>query len=402
MMHVVRMMIRIEAAFVIAVVIAVVVAGVLTPWPIAAAAPAEPGGETESGFLRATGVDVGLVYRSWSVEPDEGENFHLNQFVIPIHVHSLLRDNIDFSYFLDVADSALDLGPSEENRLSGVTDGKLSLNYYFPNRHYSAGLGLRLPTGESKLEPEEETVARQLAERIFGFRVKRYGEGTDVEARGGYVTALGNATVSAGASYLVKGDFQILSAVDGSENTYEPGNEFSVLATARGRAWERDCLGQVRVTTFQADRRDGEKELQEGTEIGLRLRARDERLAGVIEIEADALWKGDTDVVSAGNLPPSRDVGGSIFRLGGIFRGQVDRLTELSGRSGVSWYGETERGVGDGFLIELGPGLRRKLGADVGLGLSYTLFVGNAENGTTHLTGHDVTFTLGLGPQAGP
>jgi hypothetical protein len=380
-------------------VIAWVMTGVLAAWPAAGAPSEEPHLGTEPGFLPAgTGVDVGLAFRRWSVEPDEGEDFDLSQFVVPVYVHAMLRDNVDFSYLFNVADSELNLGPSEENQLSGITDGELSLNYYFPDGHFSAGLGLRIPTGESKLVPEEETVARLLAERIFGFRVKHYGEGPDVEGRGAYVTALSpNVTVSAGASYLLKGDFQILSLIDGTENTYEPGDEVSLLGSIRGRAWERDWLGQAQWTAYGTDLRDGVEELEEGTEVRLRLRVRDEHLAGVLEVEADALLKDETKVLSAGGLPPSRDVGGSIFRLGGIFRGQVDRRNELSGRAAVSWYGETDRGVGDALIVEVGPGLRHELGAGFGFDLGYTLFVGSAENGTIDLMGHDVIFALGMG-----
>jgi hypothetical protein len=399
--------------------ILLIATGILAALPFAgesAAQPAEAAAEPaatfplpgeaadDGGFLpRATGVEVGFNFRSWSVRPEETENFDLRQFVIPIYVYSWLRENVDFSYLLNVADSALEVGPSEKSELSGITDGKLSVNYFFPDRRFSAGLGLGLPTGESQLELEEDTVARQLAERIFGFRVKRYGEGLDVEARGTYVATFGpNAAVSLGASYLVKGDFQILDPVTRSESTYEPGNELKLLATARDRALGRDWLGRLQVTTFQADHHDGEEELKEGTEVGLGLKLREERLAGTIEIEADGLWKRDTEVVSAGGLPPSRDVGGSILRLGGGFRGKLDRLTELRGRGGVSWYGETDRGVGDGFLLEFGPGLRRNLRDGIGLDLSYTLFTGSAENGTVDLGGHDITLTFGLGPQVTP
>jgi hypothetical protein len=74
----------------------------------------------------------------------------------------------------------------------------------------------------------------------------------------------------------------------------------------------------------------------------------------------------------------------------------MNRLTELSGRTGVNWYGETERGIGDGLIFEAGAELRRTLAAGFDLGLGYTLFLGNAEDQTVNLTGHDVTLSLNL------
>lgn len=359
--------------------------------------PAQVISDPEGSFFpRAAEVTSGISYRTWSIKPKEGEDFRLGQFVLPVYVHSVLHENVEISYLFNVADSDLDLGPAEGNRLSGVTDGKLALTY-FPDRHFSAGLGVRVPTGESRLEPEEETIARELAERIFGFRVKRYGEGLDVEARGGYATLLDrDLAVSAGAAYLVKGEFKVLNPIDQLENTYQPGNEFSVLAAANGRALGSDWAGRFQFTTFETDRRDGADEIQEGNEAGFRLRVRDEYLAGIVDFEVDALWKAETEIVSAGGLPPTRDVGGNILRTGGMIRSRMNRRSELSGRAGVNWYGETKRGIGDGLIFEAGVGLRRTLAAGFDLGLGYTLFLGNAEDRTIDLTGHDVTLSLNL------
>ncbi len=360
------------------------------------------GEESDTGFFpRAAEVSVGISYRNWSIKPTEGENFSVRQFVLPAYAHSVLRDDVEVSYLFNIAHSNLAAGPGETGSLSGITDGKLALNYFFPDRRFSAGLGLRVPTGKSRLDPEEEAVASQLAERIFGFRVKHYGEGTDVEMRGGFATLLGNGiAVSAGASYLMKGDFQVLSPVEQQESTYQPGNELSALASARGRAFGREWTGRVQFTSFGTDRSDGTDVIKEGSESSLRLRVRDELLFGVVEWETDALWKGDTDIVGAGGLPPTRDVSGSILRLGGAFSGRIDRLTELGGRAGVSWYGESDRGVGDGLIFELGPRLKRTLRPRLDLNLGYSLFFGHAENGTVDLTGQDVTLAFGLGIEA--
>jgi hypothetical protein len=352
--------------------------------------------EDDQGFLpRSARVSVGFDYRTWSIDQEIGEDFRLSQLVVPTFVHTALRRDVELSYLFNIADSRLDADSADEAALGGITDGKLALTYFFPDRRFSAGLGLRVPTGKSRLDPDEEVVAQQLAERIFGFRVKRYGEGTDVEVRGGAATLFdGGVSLAAGVSYLVKGDFAVVSPIDREESTYEPGNELSLLGGVGARFADRDWNGRVQFTTFAADERDGAKEIEEGAEASLRLRVRDEHLIGVIDWEGDALWKGETKVVSAGGQPPTRDVGGSILRLGGTLMSRWNQKTSIGGGGALSWYGETDRGVGDGLIFEAGPRIRRSIQDNLDLEGGYTLYLGNAEDGTVGLTGHDLTLAV--------
>jgi len=241
-------------------------------------------------------------------------------------------------------------------------------------------------------------VARVLNDRILGFRVKRYGEGLDVEARAGYATTLGTGTAVAGAfTYVIKGSFPILDPVKGTESTYEPGNEFSFMGRLRARALARDWNGEFRVAAYGQDQRDGAGEIQEGTEVELGCSVVEEHLTGIAVLDAGFLLKGNTQMLGAEGLSPVRDVGGNILRIGGGFYGKLDPRSELGGRAGLSLYGEAENGTGDGLVFEIGPRYRRDLGGGLAAGLGYTFSVGNAEDGTIDLSGHDVTATFGYG-----
>jgi hypothetical protein len=272
------------------------------------------------------------------------------------------------------------------------------LTYLLPDRRVSLGLGLRVPTGESELDPTEQAVAAILNDRILGFRVKRYGEGFDLEARAGYATVIAPGMTMAGAiSYVLKGDFPILDPVTGGESTYEPGNELSFVGRLRARAMARDWSGDLRVASYSRDQRDGADEIQEGTEVEISGSVVGEHLAGIVVLDAGFLLKGTTEVLSAAGLSPVRDVGGNILRFGGGFYGKLDARSELGGRAGLNLYGEAENGTGDGLVFEIGPRYRRELGGGLAAGLAYTLSVGDAEDGTIDLSGHDVTATFGYG-----
>jgi hypothetical protein len=352
----------------------------------------------DSGSFQADpDLEIGVNYRTWTSTLGDTEA-RLSQFVLPVFFRSNLRKNVDFSYLFNAASSELSASVAGDSRLSGVTDGKMALGYISSDQRFSAGLGFRVPTGESKLSPEEEEVALALNDRVLGFRVKRYGEGLDVELRGGYATSPNaRLALAAGVSYVAKGEFTFLSVDEDREATYEPGDEFGLTGKLRTRALAREWTAGVHMATFSVDRRDGRKEIDEGTQVGVLVTMREEHLIGIAELMAEGVWKGDTKVLSAEGFIPVRDVGGSILRLRGDFHGQPGRRSRLGGHVGASWYGENQTGTGDGFVFELGASYRRSLGRWLTAEAGYTWLTGNAEDGTVDLRGHDVLLVLGVG-----
>ncbi len=156
-----------------------------------------------------------------------------------------------------------------------------------------------------------------------------------------------------------------------------------------------------RLSFFGTDERDGEPELEEGTEIDLGGEYRREFLRGIAEVGAELVLKDETQIVGAEGVTPVRDVGGDILRFFGAFHGKLDRVSRLGGRVAYHRYAETEAGTGDGMVFELGPFYRRALGGGVGIEAGYMFLIGNAEDGTVDLTGHDVSLAVGYSPSAG-
>jgi hypothetical protein len=349
------------------------------------------------------GLQFGFHYRRWSVD-QSGATSTIDQLAVPIYALTAIRPDLDLSYLFTAASSGVSVENGAENSLSGITDGKLGLTYYFPDHHWSAGLGLRVPTGESALDPEEETVAQALNDRIFGFPVRRYGEGTDLELRTAYATSWRSGVrAAAGIAYLMKGSFPILSPTDSTgaraeDSRYEPGNELSLSGRLRFRALDGDWTAQARYATFGTDERDGSPELDEGSELGMSLLVVEEYIVGVGEFGAEFLWKGETEIASAAGVQPVRDVGGNILRLSGAFHGQLDPRSRIGGRTAFNWYGETDTGTGDGMVFEVGPFYRRTLSDRFSLEAGYTFLLGNAEDGSIDLTGHDLSVGLGFAP----
>ena len=343
-------------------------------------------------------VDVGMVFRTWGITEPTGDS-DLSQLAMPIHLHGRLRGDLDYSCLFQVATSNLDYQGGDSNSLSGPTDSKLSLTYYVPDSRFSVGAGLRVPTGESELDGGEENVARVLIDRMLGFHVKRYGEGTDLELRAGFADARGpEFAYAAGVSYLFKGSFDVRFQAGDGLASYDPGNELSAFGAARMRLGARRLDASVRLISFSVDRRDGNEELEEGRQLSLTGGLTQEMLRGTAEVLAEGVLKDDTVVFGGGEeLSPIRDVGGNILRLSGGFRGRLDRRTALGGRVSLSWFGETDAGTGDGFLFEAGPSFKRTLGQGLALRAEWLLLTGNAEQNTIDLGGQAISIGFALG-----
>ena len=342
-------------------------------------------------------AEAAVVYRGWSIQEAGGES-NLSQLAFPIFIRTELTRDLGFSYLFNTASSTLDTGGAGSNELSGVTDGKLALDYTLPDPRFSLGLGVRVPTGESILTPGEETVAGVLIDRMLGFYVRRYGEGTDIELRGGYAAAMNRGVaVSVGAAFLVKGSFDVADPAASGLSSYDPGDEFAVFGAALYHLGATSIMTRVRFAAFGTDVRDGNPELDEGNQLAIDVTASQELFRGVLDAGVELLVKDETALFGEGGLVPLRDVGGNILRINADFNARLDARTTLGGFVGLGFFGENSTGAGDGFLFEIGPHATYALSPHLNLNGRWILMTGSTEDSTIDLSGNAVSVSVGLG-----
>ncbi|MGD8394597.1 MAG: hypothetical protein PVF43_03860 [Candidatus Eiseniibacteriota bacterium] len=387
-------------------VVAIALAGLGPPVRAAADDPATRELVTERVLGRPAGVlwrlpatvETGLVYRTWSID-EPGGSSSVDQLAMPVYVRARPSGRLAFSYLFHVASSTLSFDGGDENTLSGVTDGKASVDYRLADPRFSLGAGLRVPTGPSRLDSGEENVAQVLIDRMLGFHVRRYGEGTDLELRGGFADARGrDLAFAAGLSYVLKGGFEVSDAATGMLSTYEPGNEVSLFGALRALRGPRRLDASLRYVHFQTDQRDGADELGEGQQVVLQAAVTQELTRALIRGTGELVLKDETVIYGDGEeLSPVRDVGGNILRLGTDLDARLDRRTSAGATVALTWFGATESGTGDGFQFQLGPRIARTLAPGIGLEASWTFMDGHAEENTIDLRGHALSVGIVLG-----
>ena len=115
-----------------------------------------------------------------------------------------------------------------QNKIDGISDVQLSLNYKFRKLNTALDFGVNLPTGEEGINPDYFTTSVLLAQDVFNMKLPLLGQGTNIFAGLTWAKAISDfIIVGLGTSYQIKGEYYPIT--DGSI-LYKPSNELLVTA----------------------------------------------------------------------------------------------------------------------------------------------------------------------------
>ncbi|MEE4311178.1 MAG: hypothetical protein V2J62_04860 [candidate division KSB1 bacterium] len=160
------------------------------------------------------------VYQSWTGDND----FTFSEMSVPLQAYYPFNRNASLSL---QTNQAMVNGDNLE-KLSGLTDTQLSLNYFVERVDAVLNLGLNLPSGKKALTLDEFVTSSLLSYDFYNFMVPNFGQGLNVSGGITWVRSLSDqVALGIGATYQLKGDFEPL---ENMMDKYKPGDEF--LATA--------------------------------------------------------------------------------------------------------------------------------------------------------------------------
>lgn len=249
-----------------------------------------------------------LSYRSWNIEDQTtGDKTTVRQFATRALATVDVHRNVD----LVVYGSG---GFSQDRRdvvseISGLADTKLKAYGYAWDDQLVFSLGVNIPTGVTALDDGQVKAVQAISPTVLGFRMRNYGNGTDLDLAVSLGKDLGHGwTVGGGLSYLLKGEYDL-----DTRTVYGPGNEFAATA---GADWRR---GRLLLSLDTLYRNFGEDTLgdagsfADGDQIETTVRAlwRDKSwgadvfLRHIYKQESEYVWTGppsDTRVDNGNNL----------------------------------------------------------------------------------------------------
>ena len=110
-----------------------------------------------------------------------------------------------------------------DNKLNGVSDMQLSINYKLRKFNTAFNAGINLPAGKEGIDDEKFPSSVLLCQDVFGIKIPLLGQGTNIFA--GVIWAkeiIDNLAFGVGASYQIKGKYKPIS---GENTIYKPSNE---------------------------------------------------------------------------------------------------------------------------------------------------------------------------------
>ncbi len=361
-----------------------------------------------------------LSSRSITLSKDGSPDLSVSEIVSPLTLRRPLGRDGEVSIYLSGV-AAISEGDQLESKKSGINDVELSASRMFDSGRYWLGGGLNLPLGEALVESDQVIVSSAVANRILGFRLKRFGEGLDAFVSGARAVGLSrNVVASLGAGYQYKGKYDYRKGEEGEEEekvSIKPGDEVFLSAGIEGEIprksstllWKSD----VRYRLFMKDERNGEAIYEEGDQVELLLSAglRFENKRWVTA-QAFAVVKGDgseVDGVGEGSIESmtleeylQQGLPGGVQQATLLYGQQVSDRVDATCSVSYSHFNEysfpgdepDEKLLGSANIMDAGAGVVYFLSEKRPLSVRGAFLTGSAEDGAVDMSGFDLVVTF--------
>ena len=330
-----------------------------------------------------------LSYRSWNIEDKTtGDKATVRQFATRAMGTVDVHRNVD----LVVYGSG---GFSQDRRdvvseISGLADTKLKAYGYAWDDQLVFSLGVNIPTGITALTDEQVKAVQAVSPNVLGFRMRNYGNGTDLDLAVSLGHDLGRGwTVGGGVSYLLKGEYDL-----DTSTVYGPGNEFALTA---GADWRRGRLLLSLDTLF---RNFGEDTLgdagtfSDGNQLETTLRALWREKSWGADVYLRHIYKDDSQYTW---IPPATDTrvnnGHNLWLTISPFYRLHDTVSVRALVDYVSVDQALQQPLG-AWSLGYGGGIDVRLNRNTILDLQATRLVGRSDDDTIEMSGFDVLLTI--------
>jgi hypothetical protein len=201
------------------------------------------------------------VYESWSINDSSGFSEFSN--IISLGYNPL--KNTSFGLVTRYASVSADIG-SLNNSLSGLSDLQLIVKHRLPDENLIFNGGINIPSGKTKLNPEEFIISQTISQELFSLHTPNFGQGLNAFLGATWFHPLSdNVVIGAGISYQIKSEYQPLA--DLSEK-YTPSNEISVTGGLDIKMSETQTItGNLTGIFYGSDKLDGNEIFSSGNRI---------------------------------------------------------------------------------------------------------------------------------------
>jgi len=335
-----------------------------------------------------------VVYSHWSLDDSLGTR-KIDQFTIPLGGFIPLSDNFETRFYLASSTNKLSYLEADSS-LTGLSDFRLQFSRSFSDDRFLASVGLNLPVGKKKLDPNEErAIIDVLSKNYLTFPIRRFGEGFGANLLLGGATTLGQFQCGASVAYQFNGSYTPYKG----EEDYDPGDFVSFNASAETMSDNTLYSLNLIYTLYTSDKYDGDKIFKQGQQFDI-------RLAGAYNADKYTLT-GNTHYlirgrhtrydITSGAVLTELKMYGNEFAVNGAFMYRPDIKWYIGPTVELRAFGgfeEIDRNVDGSTIFGFGAAYGRNFSESLAYDLGFKYYTGSAYGGDIDLTGFQVTTGL--------
>ncbi len=340
---------------------------------------------------RYANISTGVWYRTLTLKQDSAE-YSISQLISPLTVVNPVTNKFKLLFSTSYAGALFQQNLDRE--LNGMTDGKIKGFYYLNEEHLLLNFGISVPYGKNQFNLREAMVAEQLYENIFGFGVKRYGEGFDFDTGISTAFRLGNQFIAGGGiGYLLRGSYNF---AEKSTFRLKPGNEVTLNL---GLDFESDSVfirTDFLFRTFSADKIEQKSFFQQGNQYEWSGYLVIRQHPFIFNFSLKNIFKANNKFF---NRFQNFQYEGKKF-ISNSFYSQLKTIynfspaQSLTAKLGINKFGHSDRQLGDATLFNGGAGTQRKFSENFILGIELQYLFGAALKDKLDITGWDGMMTI--------
>ncbi len=214
-------------------------------------------------------ANLQFYYNNWSIDNPFGDKDALSQRTIVLSGFMPIKENFEARYFLITGYNDLEMN-GVKNDLSGLGDVRLQFSHSFKEDRLLLSGGLNMPTGKKELDTGgDEQIIEFLSRDYLSLPLRRYGQGFGFNLQAGVAAEIGRFKCGVSAVYDYSGSYK---PYEGSGD-YDPGNAYSLNATANAVLGEAVYTGDIGFSIFGTDDLDGDNIYRQAPQMTARLTA---------------------------------------------------------------------------------------------------------------------------------
>ncbi len=342
-------------------------------------------------FQRNLDFSAGGYFQSWTTD----DNQKISQITVPISVLVPVDKQLSISVGTNYATSTFDNG-SKSVKLSGLTDTRIMGAYVTMDDHLLVTGGITLPTGKTKLESDEASVAGNIGLYPFGFRVPSYGQGTSANIAGSFAAKINQFILGAGMGFVYKSGFVPYKS---SGDKYVPGTEISLNLGGETNVSMGNADGKITLdvayTLYGNDKYADKEVFKSGNKLNADLRLLLNTDKNHYMIYLRERTKGKNEVGYGSLEEEEQNSNGNQIDLGGVGLFSLSDKFMLKGVLEGKFYSKNETETNGAIIGGIGAGAIYMLSDKLSLDLLAKVMKGSLQSKvSTKITGTDIGLTL--------